>query len=61
MPIPFKTPGLESADMESHALDPEGNQAAGGAPVDDDDMQRMGKAQELKVTSRSTLDDGVPA
>lgn len=47
--------------MESHALDPEGNQAAGGAPVDDDDMQRMGKAQELKVTSRSTLDDGVPA
>lgn len=45
-----KTPGLESADMESHAMDPESSQAArGGAPVDDSDMQRMGKAQELKV------------
>ncbi|KAJ5173413.1 hypothetical protein N7492_006006 [Penicillium capsulatum] len=52
MQTPYKTPRLQASDVELQAMDHGDQLAKGGAPVDDNDMHRMGKAQELKRNLR---------
>ena len=44
-----KSTRLETMDMEVHPLDQDVPPAQKGTVLDDHDMQRMGKIQELKV------------
>lgn len=49
MQAPNKTTRLETMDMEVRPLDQDVPSTQKGTVLDDHDMQRMGKIQELKV------------
>lgn len=49
MQAPTKSTRLETMDMEVHPLDQDVPPTQKGTVLDDHDMQRMGKIQELKV------------
>lgn len=58
MQAPNKTTRLETMDMEVHPLDQDVPPTQKGTVLDDHDMQRMGKIQELKVCRLLSAETG---
>lgn len=60
MQAPNKSTRLETMDMEVHPLDQDVPPTQKGTVLDDHDMQRMGKIQELKVCRLLSAETGPP-